>query len=95
MNKKALQFLTQSDSRDNFSESVGYKDGYHLSANWPSLEVREEAAAMLETLTVPAVVDETVMGMIVEGSMDYFDGKKTVEQAADDILRKLSIYLAE
>ena len=95
VNKKALQFLTQSDSRDNFSESVGYKDGYHLSANWPSLEVREEAAAMLETLTVPAVVDETVMGMIVEGSMDYFDGKNTVEQAADDILRKLSIYLAE
>lgn len=95
VNKEALQALTQSDSRDNFSESVGYHDGYHLSASWPSIEVREEAAAMLETLTVPAVVDETVMQMIAEGSMDYFDGKKTVEQAADDILRKLSIYLAE
>ncbi len=95
VNKKALEFLTQSDSRDNYSESAGYRDGYHLSASWPTLEERQEVAAMLETLTVPAIVDETVMQMIAEGAGDYFDGKKTVEQAADDILRKMSIYLAE
>lgn len=95
VNRKALDALTRSDSRDNFSEGVGYRDGYHLSAGWPTLEEREEMAAMVETLTVPAIVDETVMKMIVEGSRDYFDGKKTVEQAADDILRKMSIYLAE
>ncbi len=95
VNRRALEFLTESDGRDNYSESVGYRDGYHLSADWPSLEVRREVAAMLETRTVPAVVDETVMKMIVEGSRDYFDGKRTAEQAADDILRKMSIYLAE
>ena len=44
---------------------------------------------------MPVVVDETVMKMITEGSRDYFDNKKTVDQAADEILRKLSIYLAE
>ncbi len=50
---------------------------------------------MIEALTIPAVVDETMMNMIVEGSRDYYDNKENVEAAADKILRKLSIYLAE
>jgi len=59
------------------------------------LEVRKEIAAMIEKLTIPTIVDETVMKMVVEGSRDYFDNKESVEQAADKILLKLSIYLAE
>ena len=57
--------------------------------------MRREIADMLEGLSVPVVVDETIMKMIVEGSGDYLEGKVTVSQAADGIMRKLSIYLAE
>ena len=95
VNKKALEHLTESAARDQYSESVGYTDGYRLHADWPTLEERREILAMMENLSVPVVVDETVMKMITEGSRDYFDNKKTVDQAADGILRKLSIYLAE
>lgn len=50
---------------------------------------------MLEGLTVPVVVDQTIMRMIIEGSREYLEGKATVDQAADGIMRKLSIYMAE
>ena len=95
VNKKALQAITEND-REGFSVGSGFHGSeYHISAGYPSLEVRKEIAAMIEKLTIPTIVDETVMKMVVEGSRDYFDNKESAEQAADKILRKLSIYLAE
>ncbi len=93
VNKKALELWVETD-RPEYSIACGYGD-YHISGSWPDIEVRREIAAMLEGLTVPVVVDETIMRMIVEGSGDYLEGKATVDQAADGIMRKLSIYLAE
>ncbi len=93
VNKKALELWVETD-RPEYSIASGYGD-YHISGSWPDIEVRREIAAMLEGLTVPVVVDETIMRMIVEGSGDYLEGKATVDQAADGIMRKLSIYLAE
>lgn len=92
VNRRAFETLVETDRP--VSSGVGAGD-YHISAEYPSLEVRKEAAAMVDNLTIPALLDETVMEMISEGSQNYFDGKETVEQAADAILRKLSIYLAE
>lgn len=93
VNREALQVLTERE-KGGYMVSAGYGD-YFIDAEWPALEVRRELAEMMETLTVPALVDETVMKMIVEGSVEYFDGKVSAEQAADEILRKLSVYLAE
>ncbi len=93
VNKKALETIVETDRP--YSEGVGWGDGYHISAPYPSLEVRREVAAMMDGLTVPVMLDETVMNMVTEGSQNYFDGKESVEQAAEGILRKLSIYLAE
>jgi len=93
VNKKALQTWIETD-RLGYSVGVGYGD-YNISAGWPALEVRQEIAGMLEGLTVPVIVDETMMKMIVEGSRDYYDGKVTAGQAADGIMRKISIYLTE
>ena len=50
---------------------------------------------MADTLKVPVRIDWTVMQMVEEGARDYLDGKESVEQAADKILRTMSIYLAE
>ena len=95
VNKKALETITE---REKESWSVGSSAGdgsYEIHADWPDLETRREVASMIEALTIPAVVDETMMNMIVEGSRGYYDNKENVEAAADKILRKLSIYLAE
>lgn len=93
VNKKALELWIETDKPE-YSVGSGYGD-YHISGGWPDIKVRQEIADMLERLTVPVVMDETIMKMIVEGSGDYLEGKETVAQAADGIMRKLSIYLAE
>lgn len=93
VNKKAMEAVTEKE-HPGFSVGSGYGD-YHISAEWPPLKVRQEIASMIGTLTVPAAVDETIMEIIVEGARGYLEDKETVNQAADGILRKLSIYLAE
>ncbi len=93
VNKRALELWVETD-RPEYSVGSGYGD-YHISGVWPSLEARQEIAGMLEGLTVPVVVDQTIMRMIIEGSREYLEGKATVDQAADGIMRKLSIYMAE
>ena len=93
VNRRAMELWVETD-RAEYSMASGYGD-YHISGSWPDLEMRREIADMLEGLSVPVVVDETIMKMIVEGSGDYLEGKVTVSQAADGIMRKLSIYLAE
>ena len=93
VNRKAMEANVEND-RNGFSMGSGIGD-YHIFAEFPSREVRQEVAAMIETLAVPIVVDETVMKMIVDGSRDYCDGKESVEQAADKILRTMTIYLSE
>lgn len=93
VNQKAIE--TWSD-KEGYSTGIGFPDSdYHLTAEWPDSQVQQEICAMLETLTVPAAVDETVMSMIAEGSRDFFDGKETADQAAGKILQKLAVYLAE
>ena len=93
VNKRALQSWVETE-REGYSVGMGYGD-YSISAQWPGVQVRQEIMDMLKELTVPVTVDETVMKMIVEGSRDYYDGKESVNQAADGIMRKLSIYLSE
>ncbi len=93
VNRRAMELWVETD-RAEYSMASGYGD-YHISGSWPDLEMRRDIADMLEGLSVPVVVDETIMKMIVEGSGDYLEGKVTVSQAADGIMRKLSIYLAE
>ncbi len=95
VSRKALEAWADKDM-EGYSIGTGFPDSdYHLTAGWPAENVRQEINAMLETLTVPAVADETVMTMVVEGSRDFLDGNETADQAADKILRKLAIYLAE
>ena len=101
VNKKALEALTENET-NGYAISVSYRgwegsDGkdYELHAEWPEKAVREELANQMQKLTVPVLVDENVMKMIVEGSKDYLEDKESAGQAAEKIFRKLSVYLAE
>lgn len=93
VNKKALDAMAGSD-KPGYSVSSGYGD-YVISAPWPSAEIRREVVRMMEELAVPVLTDETVMKMIVEGAKMYLEDKEDVNQAADQIMRKLSVYQAE
>ncbi len=93
VNREALLSMAE-DDHEGYSLGAGVGD-YSISATWPSGEVRKELVSMMEKLTRPAVVDETVMKMIVEGSAVYLEGGQTADEAAEGIRRKLSIYQAE
>ncbi len=93
VNKKAMETNVETE-KDGFSIGSGIGD-YYINGEYPAKEVRQEVAAMIDGLTVPVVIDETMMKMVVDGSRDYFDGKEDVQQAADRILRTMSIYLSE
>lgn len=101
VNQEAMEKFIEKEA-GGYSVSASYRgwedgdDGsYEIHGDWPSKAVRREVAAMMKELTVPVLVDETVMEMIVEGSGDYFDNRENAGQAAEKILRKLSVYLAE
>lgn len=74
---------------------TGSPEGYFLMGKWPERERREQLVAMVSSLSEPVVVDETVMGMIVDGAKGYLDGKETVQEAAAGIYRQISLYDAE
>lgn len=81
---------------ENGGYSVGTSDGsYELTADWPSKEKRTKVFDMIPALKTPVLVDETVMGMIVSESKDYFEGKASAAQAASAISQKIKLYAAE
>lgn len=70
-------------------------DERSLEGAWPTLSQRAELIEMVKNAGTPAVVDPSVMQMIVDGSKDYLDGKGTLEGAVSDIENKIRIYMAE
>lgn len=74
---------------------TGWSDGYSLMGDWPKQEQREQLVKMVTSLTTPVTVDQTMMQMIVDGAKGYLDGKETVQDAAANIYRKISLYHAE
>lgn len=82
------------ETEKDYSVGTGYGD-YGISASWPELEKRKEIYQMIGTVSVPVMIDETVMRMIVDGAGDYLDGKVTAKQAAGGIYRQIVLYRAE
>lgn len=90
---EAQQINCETD-KEGFSVGTGYGD-YSIGGEWPDLEKRREVYRMIGTVTVPVMVDETVMRMIVDGAGEYLDGKIRAEQAAGEIYRQVRLYEAE
>ncbi len=94
VNLRAQEYNCVSSGRDNISVGSGIGD-YHISGGYPNTEKRRELYRIIGGVSVPVMVDDTVMNMIVNGARDYFEGKATAEQAASAICRQLALYRAE
>lgn len=80
--------------KGNYSVGMGYGD-YHIGAEWPNRQEREEISRLLEKVSVPVLMDETMMEMIVRGAEGYLEGKETLEQAVAAIRSRIALYQAE
>lgn len=77
------------------SVSMSAGDGIFLSGSWPVQADRDKIMAIVRTASIPALMDQQIIDMIVEGSRDYLNGKETVEDAVQAIENKMKLYVNE
>ena len=83
-------------SEDRFVDSVlsnGPGRSYH--AQWPDAAQREELRGWVENLSTPANTNRTIRYMVMEQLWDCCNGIITPEQAAENALQSLNLYLSE
>lgn len=72
-------------------------DGEMLSmdAVWPSREEFDAFEKMLDGVTTPAYLNDTIKEIIINQGVSALKGEKSIESAVDEILNSVQIYLAE
>ena len=88
-------------SEDRYVDSVvttgsvveGTSVSYH--AQWPNAAQREELRGWVENLSTPANTNRTIRYMVMEPMYDCCTGAITPEQAAENALQSLNLYLSE
>lgn len=70
-------------------------EGIMLSGSWPVQADRGKIMAIVRTASIPALLEQQIVDMIVEGSKDYLNGKETVEDAVQAIENKMKLYVNE
>lgn len=66
-----------------------------LEYGWPSQQMLQAVADMLEALDKPVIVDYDLVEMIANEAQPYFDGSITAAQAAEACSEKIRLRLAE
>jgi len=83
---------------DNLPSAYGASSGgpIHFSGTPVEAEpMRDQVNAMLEKADCVAVCDSTVLEIVMGCAQAYFQGGKPVEEVAQEIQSKVSIYLSE
>ena len=100
VNREAMEEELQRRSGD--GEEAGYvswmdEDGNmgELEITWPTEEQLKELEAMIESLDTPASTDENVREAVAESGVSALNGEKSVDEAVNEIINKVQIYLAE
>lgn len=70
-------------------------EGIMLSGSWPVQADRDKILAIVRTASIPALTDQQIVDMIVDGSKDYLNGKETVEDTVQAIENKMKLYVNE
>lgn len=68
---------------------------YGYQAQWPSEEQRQELSVWVNNLTTPANTNRTIRYMVMDQLWDCCNGIISPEQAADNALQSLNLYLSE
>lgn len=99
VNKTAM--LEVEAAHDELEEIGSYctmdEDGvmYDMVERWPKKEEMDLFNTMIEQLTTPAYLNDTVKDIIMEQGVASLQGEKSIEDAVGEILNSVQIYLAE
>ena len=93
MRNSSLDKWAKVESEISVATSSG--EGIMLSGSWPVQADRDKILAIVRTASIPALTDQQIVDMIVDGSKDYLNGKETVEDAVQAIENKMKLYVNE
>lgn len=82
-----------SDSTFGTSDADGNYINY--SAQWPNAEQRQQLKSWVDNLTTPANTNRIIRQMVMDQMCDCCNGVITPEQAAENAMRSLNLYLSE
>lgn len=66
-----------------------------LDMRWPDETEKAALLELVESRTTPALMDYMIESTVTELGVKALNGSATVEETADEILRKIQLYLAE
>lgn len=66
-----------------------------LVLHWPDQKEEEDFTRLVQELTVPAVGNEQLGELVYEAGIKVLEDDVSAEEAADEIVKKAAIYLAE
>lgn len=68
---------------------------YEIELVWPTQEEFQELKGLIEKLDTPAVTDERILRAVVAEGSKFLHGEISVTDAADAVVDKINLYLAE
>ena len=90
---REIQEEGYSDSTFGSSDADGNYISY--SAQWPNASQRRQLKDWVDALTTPAQTNRTIRQMVLDQMSDCCNGIITPEQAAENALQALNLYLSE
>ncbi len=85
----------QETSEDRVVDSFLGFDEMSFQARWPNAGEREMLRSWVANLTTPASTDYTARNMILDQALPCLTGQITPEEAAQNAMKSLNLYLAE
>lgn len=97
VNKTVFDREIQEDRETNTSFGLSGEDGEILSvsAKWPDARRRQELKTWVDALDTPALTNQTIRTMVIAQMDDCLNGRITAQQAAQNALKNLNLYLSE
>jgi len=97
VNSASFQYMTSPSFWEGKPQTMENKaDGTSVITPWPSEETLAEFRALVSSLDTPAYTGGTaVRDIVLEQANAYFAGSMELQQAVDEIAKKLELYLKE
>lgn len=99
VNGNALEFLCgiERNSADAYGGPIDGVDGrtYEFKTSWPSEPLRRRLAEFLRSVEHSAGRNGKLKEILLTYSGNYFDGAETLDQAVEELMGKMTLYLQE
>ena len=87
-------WVDREDNKDT-SVAVSGDDGYELTGSWPTKEERQLVFDVAAKADNPIRMDRVLTDIIINETKGYFEGRLSLEQAAQNAQNKAMLYFSE